>query len=99
MIPDAQVLPDKAPTESVVVEFPFDGELTAIDGATLSASVAAGADANPGALFDGPPQIQGANIFQRISGGIVDTNYKLICTATHGDDVRVLAGILPVRAP
>lgn len=98
MIPDTPILPDKDPAESVVVEFAFDGELAAIDSAVVAVTLAAGTDAAPAALLDGLPQIQGASVLQRISGGVADANYRLHCTATHGEDVRVRAGVLPVRA-
>ena len=98
MIPDTPVLPDKDPAESVVVEFAFDGELVAIDSAVVAVTLVAGIDATPAALIVGLPQIQGTSVLQRISGGVVDANYRLLCTATRGADVRVRAGVLPVRA-
>ena len=98
MIPDTSILPDKDPAESVVVEFAFDGELAAIDSAVVAVTLAAGTDATPAALLDGALQIQGTSVLQRISGGVADANYRLHCTATHGEDVRVRAGIIPVRS-
>lgn len=98
MIPATTMLPDKDPAESVVVEFAFDGELAAIDSATVVATLLNGADPDPAAMLDGLPQIQGTSVLQRVAGGVDQVNYKLRCTATHGEDVRVRAGIIPVRS-
>ncbi len=92
------MLPDKDPAESVVVEFAFDGELTAIDSATVTVALLAGTDTAAAAMLDGLPQIQGTSVLQRVGAGVDQANYRLRCTATHGEDVRVRAGVLPVRS-
>lgn len=99
MIPATTMLPDKDPAESVVVEFAFDGELSEIDSATMAIALLNGADPDIAAMLDGALQIQGTSVLQRVSAGVDQVNYKLRCVATHGDDVRVRAAILPVRVP
>ncbi len=92
------MLPDKDPAESVVLQFEFDGELVAIDSAVVTVALQNGADPAMAAMLDGALQIQGTSVLQRVSAGVDLVNYKLRCEATHGDDVRVRAAILPVRA-
>lgn len=90
-------LPEKDPAESVVVEFAFDGELTAPASAVVSVTPINGADPASASMLDGALQIVGASVLQRISAGVDRLNYTLRCEATQGDDVRVRAAVLPVR--
>lgn len=91
------MLPDKDPAESVVLQFEFDGELVAIDAATVTVEVLDGLDPAVATMLDGALQIQGTSVLQRVSAGVDLVNYKLRCTATHGVNVRVRAAVLPVR--
>ncbi len=91
-------LPEKTPTESVVVEFVFDAELVAIDSAVVSIAVRDGADPAVAAMLEGALQIQGTSVLQRVGAGVDQVNYLLSCVATHGEDVRENPAILPVRA-
>lgn len=97
--PERQTLPDTDPAENPVVEFDFSGELDAVDAAVVSVVVERGRDADPAALLEGPPQIDGVRVYQRIasSAAVPGVDYRLRCEATHGTDLRVRAGILPVR--
>ncbi len=91
------LLPVKDPAESVVVEFVF----LEFDGAPSLASVSiapvGAADPAAAAMLDGVGQIVGASVFQRVKSGLPGVSYKLRCEATRGDDVRVIAAVLPVR--
>lgn len=91
-------LPEKAPAESVVVQFEFSDELVAIDSAVVSIAVRDGADPAAAAMLVGALQIQGASVLQRVGAGVDQVNYLLRCVATHGEDVRENSAMLPVRA-
>lgn len=88
----------KNPEESVLVEFDYTGELTAPTIAVVSIAVVNGVDPDAATMIVGAPQFSGAKVIQRISAGIDKTNYKVKCVATQGNDIRVRADILPVRA-
>lgn len=89
----------KDPEESVVLEFDFSSELAAIDSATVSVAVAGTKpDANASLVLDGPLQINGTDVFQRMSGGVDGVDYKFRCAGTRGSDVIVRTGIVKVRA-
>lgn len=88
----------KTPAESVVIEFDFGSELDAVDSATVSITPLS-ADPNASQVLSGPPQLLGATVLQRVSGGLDRVNYKLVATATRGDDIRQMADILQVRVP
>ncbi len=93
------MMPIKDPSESVVVEFDFGGELSTITSATVAASVQSGtADPNPSAILYGGVQLDGNKVLQRISGGVSGTTYKLRCEATDGLDVILRADLLPVKS-
>lgn len=87
----------KDPGESVVIDFDFSSELSAVDSAVVGISVYAGADATPAAVLDGPMQILGKRVLQRVSGGVSGTSYKLRAVATRGSDVIVRTDILEVK--
>lgn len=90
--------PIKDPAESVVVEFDFSSELTAIDSALVAISVTSGGvDQNAQSIIVGTHQISGTSVRQRIGSGLDGINYNIRCAATHGDDVIVRASVIPVR--
>lgn len=91
------LLPYTDPAESVVVEFDFSGELTAPDSAVVTVTPVNGADPAAASMLIGTAQISGSSVFQRVKPNLAGLNYKLRCVATQGDDIRVRAGILPVR--
>lgn len=88
----------KTPAESVVIEFDFSAELDTVSSATMAIR-ALGTDTDPlaSAVLVGPHQVVGARVLQRVGGGVNRVNYEIICVATHGSDIRELAGTLRVR--
>lgn len=91
--------PIKDPAESVVLEFDFSSEMSAIGSAVVSVAVhGSGTDAAVATIPDGAPQISGTSVLQRISNGVAGVDYKLRCQATSGSDVLVRADVMPVRA-
>jgi len=90
-------LPAKDPAESVVVEFVFAELDAAPDLASLSIAPISAADPAASAMLDGLGQIVGTSVFQRVKSGLSGVSYKLRCQATRGDDVRVIAAVLPVK--
>jgi hypothetical protein len=88
----------KTPAESVVIEFDFGAELTAITSATVTIR-ALGVDTDPLAaqVLIGPHQVVGARVLQRVGGGVSRVDYELVCIATYGSDIRELAGTMKVR--
>lgn len=77
----------KDPGESVVLEFDFSSELSAIDSVALTATIYGdGTDPALGTFFDGASQISGKKVFQRISAGVRGIAYKVKAIGTHGSD-------------
>lgn len=91
------LIPQKDPSESILVEFDFAGELTAPASAVVSIAALNGTDPAVGSMLDGSPVIVGTVVSQRVKLGVDKLNYKIRCEATQGVDVRVRAAILPVR--
>ena len=88
----------KTPAESVVIEFDFSAELDMITSAIMTIrALGTGTDPLASAVLVGPHQVVGASVLQRVAGGVSHVNYELICVATHGSDIRELAGLLRVR--
>lgn len=93
-------LDEKAPVENPVVEFDFTGELGPIVGTPLiTVTPINGADAGAVAMLSGALQISGSTVLQRVVNGLDNINYKLVCEAFDGVNIRVRAAILPVRQP
>ena len=83
------------------MEFDFSEELDGIDASpspVITAEVVKGEDAAPGDILDGSPQISGAKVLQRMSGGADRVHYRFVCTVHRGDDIRVLAAIMIVKS-
>lgn len=80
----------KDPAESVVIDFDFSSELTAVDSASVAVFVhGAALDPDLTSFLEGPHQISGTHVFQRISGGIRGMKYRVECLAkkTGGDSI------------
>lgn len=88
----------KTPAESVVIEFDFSAELDTVTSATMTIrALGVGADPLAAQVLVGAHQLNGASVLQRVGGGVNRVDYEINCIATHGDDVRELAGTLSVR--
>ncbi len=93
------MMQSKDPSESVVLEFDFSGELASISGATVTAAIAGnGADPDIAYVVDGAAQISGTSVLQRMSAGVAGLNYRMRCEATDGSNIIVRSDIVPVRA-
>lgn len=90
-------LPVKDPAESVVVEFVFVELDAAPDLASVSIAPISASDPSAAAMLDGLGQIVGTSVFQRVKSGLSGVSYKMRCEAVRGDDVRVIAAVLPVK--
>lgn len=94
--------PTKDPEEIITVAFLFGDELGA---ETLSPgtpvvtlTVLEGADANPAALLNGAPVIDGGTVYQSLRNGVNGVVYKPRCRAdTSGGRRLVRTASLPVR--
>jgi len=91
-----QSLEPKDPAEAYAIEFKFDRVLAAVTNATCTVSLLAGTDDDPDALLSGPPQRNGASVYQRIQSGVAGCTYKLRCEATDGTETYVLAASIGV---
>lgn len=94
-------LPFKAPAERIVVTFDFARRLS--EGASLTspvvtASVASGTDASPGAVISGAASVVGTKVLQLVVGGLDAVDYRLDCQVDAGAERFVLPVRLPVRA-
>lgn len=91
----------KDPAESVVLEFDFSSELTAISSATVAVSLAAGADPLiahvTSGVLDGTHQVSGRTVLQRFRNGVPGARYKFRAVATDGQDTIVRIGIAAVK--
>lgn len=90
-------LPDTDPEENPIVEFDFEGELSAPASAVITVTPVNGADPDAASMLIGSPQFSGSSVYQRVKPNIAGLNYKIRCKATQGEDVRVRVGILPAR--
>lgn len=88
---------DKDPSESLVVEFFFDGRATAIADPVVTVAVAEGADDAPAAILLGSATASGTRVLQRVRNGVDGVDYFLRCLVTAGDDTLAAELVLPVR--
>lgn len=94
------MIPIKHPLESVIVEFDFASELSALTSAAVSLTVLEGAtDAAVGAMLEGAAQVSGTKVLQRVGSGLTGLNYYLQCVGVNGLDKIVRDDILRVRRP
>lgn len=92
------MIPIKRPLESVVVEFDFTGELSAVTSATITVEViGAGTDPSATSMLEGAAQISGAKVFQRVGAGIHGLDYYLQCLGVNGLDKIVRSDTLRIR--
>jgi hypothetical protein len=89
---------EKDPDARVTLAFEFKRFTATPAAATVHITVWRGADGNPDAVLEGEPAILGTKVYQRVLGGVHDTDYKLVCMLTDaGGQAYVLTGVLPVR--
>lgn len=88
----------KDPAESIVVEFDFSSEMTAVSSAVVSIAIhGSGVDPAVASMLDGAPQISGTSVFQRVQLGVDGVNYCPKCVGINGSDKIVRARVLAVR--
>lgn len=87
----------KDPAETYPIEFNFSAVLSSVTSATVTASVVGGVDESPEAVLSGDPQVTGAKVYQRVTGGLAGCIYKLRCEATDGTNIYAATDTLPVR--
>ena len=91
----------KDPAEKKLVVFSFANQIepgASIANASVQVLMATGSDPNPAAMLDGAPVINGAEVMQRIQGGISGTDYSLRCLATDSAGlVHLVSAKLPVK--
>lgn len=97
----ARFFPKRA-GEAVTLTFDFGPELP--DGVTVasaglsSVDVLTGSDEAASAMLIGAAVAVGAKVLQRVSGGVVGTDYLVVARAVLSDgQVREFAAVLPVR--
>lgn len=99
---DATIFPDMDPDEEFPVTFAYADELHAGETVTVpvvSVVLLDGVDATPGDLYQGSPQVDGANVLQWVKNPVSGCNYGLKCKApTSEGRVLVRAAILPGRS-
>lgn len=79
-------LSPKDPQEVITVTFDFSALAASVSSPTVTVSrVAGNADASPSSMLSGSPQVSGAQVLQKITGGINGTTYDLKCLATLPD--------------
>lgn len=75
----------KPPTDTRTVYFNFTSNLAVgetISTQVVTASVFSGTDANPSAIISGSASASGAEVSQKITGGVTGVVYTLLCTIT-----------------
>jgi hypothetical protein len=90
----------KITTENELFTFNYSQVLQpseTISSATCTAITMNGTDTNPSAILSGSPTISGANVSQRVLGGLNENTYRLEMAATTSlGNVYVAVGDLPV---
>lgn len=94
-------LPPKIPAERIVVAFNFKrrlGEGVTLSSPIVTATVASGIDADPGATISGVASPIGTRVLQLVINGLAGVDYRLSCQVDTSDGQRfVLPARLPVR--
>jgi hypothetical protein len=89
---------EKDPAGRVTLAFEFKRYTSTPASADVEIAVWRGADGSALSVLDGAPAILGTKVYQRVLGGLHDTDYKLTCMLTdEGGQAYVLTGVLPVR--
>lgn len=94
------MLSAKDPAEVVIVTFDFSAEAASVSNPVISITWASGvADSAPALSKSGVASISGAQVMQKVTGGIAGANYLLRCEvdSSAGEHLAV-ADTLPVRA-
>lgn len=92
------ITPIKDPGESVVIEFDFTGELSAVGTAVVEIDTMDGAvDPSVASVKDGAHQIVGTKVLQRASLGVSGINYAWRCMGINGSDKVLRSAVMPVR--
>lgn len=91
-------LSSKDPEEIVTVVFDFAALTATVATPVVTMAVVSGTDANPSAMLSGSPTVVGAEVHQKIVGGLSGVTYSLRCRADAADGSRfVLADELIVE--
>lgn len=97
---DRHPTPIEAKHVTEVDDLPFTFALLGtevIQSATMSCTVHRGSDSTPAALLSGLPVISGAQVVQRVQGGVAGTVYTLCCQITTSSGRQLVAAAhLPV---
>lgn len=90
----------KDPAEIIPLVFDFSGLTpTPVSPVIVISHEAGAADPTPAALLLGSPQVVGAQIRQKIQGGVLNADYRIRCQVDTPEGLRwVKSGVLPVRA-
>jgi hypothetical protein len=100
------LFPAKGTLESVVLTFDFTpktGPAPTVSNIRMEIVVAAGlnVDPNPAAVLASAAQVNtanGAQVLQRVQGGLDSNDYRIQCTVDTSDgDTLTIPAILPVR--
>lgn len=90
----------KDPSETIVVAFDFSSLADTVSAPVVTATRHGGtADVNPSAIKSGSPSVAGAKVLQKITAGVLGTNYLLRCEVDGPNGTHyALAGVLQVRS-
>jgi len=92
--------PSKVNAETVTETFDFQSRLAlaeTLSTASVVATVYSGTDASPSAVISGSATISGAQVKQKVTGGIEGNLYTLTCTVTtSGGQTLIVAGTLAI---
>lgn len=95
------VLDSKDVEEQYAIEFQFSAVLEEVTSAVVTVELLTGSDLSPDSLLNGPLQINGTSVYQRIKAGVNDCTYKLRCVAkdaNNADETYALAAVIGVVA-
>ena len=93
-------LEGKLSSETRTESFDFTSRLAAsetISTASVAATVYSGTDASPSSIISGAASISGAQVTQKLTGGVEGVTYSLTCTAnTSTSQVLKLQAFLTI---
>lgn len=87
----------KDPEEKFALRFDFSSELSVITNAEIIVELKRGVDDDPDNILNGPLEISGASVLQRVKEGVNKCSYKFRCVASDGVETWVITQELPVR--
>lgn len=90
----------KDPEEIVPLTFDFSALAIGVSNPVIAvARIAGSADANPATMLSGSPQVSGATVVQKITGGVDGARYSVRCKVDGDNGARwVIPGVLPVES-